>query len=87
MTNKLTIPTIILAIGAVIYFVLLQIGCATCTPAKTRCADNVVQTCDSAGLWYNNVDCNEFGEPWACCEIDDFDELVHTCLPRGECTL
>jgi hypothetical protein len=84
--NKLTIPTLLLLIGAVIYIILLQIGCASCLPAETRCADNVVQICDSNGFWYESAVCRDIGEVWTCCGVEEEGELYHTCQPEMECS-
>lgn len=86
MTNKLTIPTLILFIGAAIYLILYQIGCAEkeCEPADTRCKGDIAQACDGDGYWQDVTNCKtEFDESWVCCWIED--EGFHSCLPKDEC--
>jgi hypothetical protein len=61
---------------------LLFTGCppAVCAHLETRCADDVVQICDTQGRWEEVMDCGETvpGE-WECGQ----EEGEHTCLEVG----
>lgn len=48
-----------------------------CHHLQTRCANDVIQICDSHGRWQTVIDCDEI-EPneWDCM----FDGVDHTCI-------
>ena len=50
---------------------------AVCRKLETRCANNVVQVCDSQGRWQKVIDCREIRPlSWECV----FDGEDHTCI-------
>jgi hypothetical protein len=78
--NKLTIPTLLLSVIVAIYLILLQLGCASCIPTETRCANNTTQICGSDGIWRDNISCGE--NAWQCCWNEEYQ--THSCeLPEG----
>lgn len=79
--NKLKSILLLLYFSATIFIILSQLGC--CTLGETRCAGNTVQSCDSLGVWYNVVDCNNIDPNWQCCWTDEINKC--SCLPENEC--
>jgi len=66
-----------------LYLILTQLGCEECNPEETRCLDNVVQICNSDGMWQNELDCVEVDSNWQCCWDAEYE--THTCVPNEEC--
>lgn len=58
-------------------FVVSACSSTMCRKMETRCADDVVQICDSRGRWQEVMDCRDI-QPggWTC----EFDGVDHTCI-------
>lgn len=68
----------------VVVAVMFLSGCAAvCEPLVTRCANNQVQVCNSAGQWSTVLDCSAT-EPgnWTCGEGEGEGEGELTCLQQ-----
>ena len=65
-------------------YLLLVVACfmpscpgPVCQKLQTRCANDVVQICDSRGRWQKVIDCREVQpDGWSCV----FDGVDHTCI-------
>ena len=81
MTNNLTLLTLLLVAS------LPACGPADCTVGESRCYDEAVQVCSSAGIWTETQYCESVmaieGTSWMCCPVpeDDLGEAGHACLP------
>jgi len=63
-------------LGGFVCMLLTSCG-PVCERLETRCANDVVEICDSRGRWQTVLDCRTVSsEPWSCV----FDGDDHTCI-------
>jgi len=62
---------------AMLAFAMSAWSSTMCRKMETRCADDVVQICDSRGRWQEVMNCRDI-QPggWTC----EFDGVDHTCI-------